>query len=82
MILQYAPTFEAAIAQGASPPEVAEVLLKTYGKDLMKLVMPTISAQQIKVALKRNGQGNSPLCRRDGQRFLIQVKAELEKLCG
>ena len=80
-VLEFQPGFEAALKQGARPREVAEHLTRLLSAlPMLAEVLGAISPEQVLAALERNDRGSSPLCQPDGQKFLGDVKAELEAL--
>lgn len=79
-VLQYQEAFEKAMAAGASPEEVAQKLLEQFGGGLIGQVTPLLSPPVIRAVLQRNGRAASPLCRREGQRYLAAVKAAIDNL--
>ena len=79
-ILQYREPFEQAMAAQATPKELAGHLLKTFPPAAITTIIPMLSPEAIRTVLQRNGQQGSTLCRREGQKYLRAVKAELEAL--
>jgi len=79
-ILEYQTPFEDAMKSGASPAELAAHLMKSFPPAMMGTIVPMISAEAIRAVLQRNGKAASPLCQRNGQKYLRAVKTELEAL--
>lgn len=77
-ILQYREPFEQAMAANATPHDLAAHLLKTFPPAAINTIIPMLSAEVIRTVLQRNGQQGSPLCRREGQKYLRALKVEIE----
>jgi hypothetical protein len=81
-VLEFRPLFEAALKQGASPTEVADYLVRTYNRERVAKVLPFIEPGYLLNVLQENGFDRSPLCRRDGQKFLRETYAVLQQRCA
>lgn len=76
---QMQPQLEAALASGNTPIEVAQHIHQQFG--VIGITMGAqISAESVARALQRIGQSTSPLARRDGQKFLRALQAEMIKM--
>lgn len=80
LVLQYQEAFEKAMAAGTTPKDLADYLMKTFSAPVMAQVVPMISAESVRTVLQRNGKQGSPLCFRQGQKYLRALKAELEDM--
>jgi hypothetical protein len=78
-VLEFRPLFEAALKQGASATELAEHCMRTYGRDNVALILKLITPDRVLTALQNGGFATSPLCRRDGQKFLRETFTILQK---
>jgi len=81
-VLQFLPVFELALKQGASAEELGGYLLNTYGKNNVGIIVTMINPERVVSVLQANGAGASPLCRRDGQKYLRETFGILQKLCA
>lgn len=76
---QIQPQLEAALASGHTPVQVAQHIHEQFG--IIGITMGSeISAEAVARALQRIGQSTSPLARRDGQKFLRALQAEMIKM--
>jgi hypothetical protein len=81
-VLEFRPLFEAALKQGAAPAEVADYLVRTYNRERVAKVLPFIEPGHLLSVLQEHGFDRSPLCRRDGQKFLRETYAVLQQRCS
>jgi hypothetical protein len=73
------PQLEEAFASGQTPAQVAQHINQNFGA--MGVSMGAqISAEAVAEALMRIGQAGSPLARREGQKFVRGLQAELVKI--
>lgn len=80
-IIELMPLFEGAYSQKQTPQDLADFCVKQFGKATCSAVIGMgISPERIIMVLQRNGQAANPLCRRDGQKYLRETFAELQKM--
>jgi len=72
-LLQFQPLFESALKQGASPEEFADHCMTQFGLQNIVAITQLVSPERVIATLQRSGQASSPLCRRDGQKFLRET---------
>lgn len=70
---------ESALQQGVPPETVAQGVFAMHGKKAA-VVANQLSPEGVADALVRIGQSGSPLTRREGQKFLVALQAELRRL--
>lgn len=82
VILQLVEPFEQAMAHGFAPADVANHIATKADipPALLGTVVSRITPEAVRGALQRNGRAASPLCRRDGQKYLRAVQIELQKI--
>jgi len=81
-VLQFVPMFESALTSGASPTQVTDYLVETHGAATVKLMVGIVTPERVLQALQANGRETSPLCRRDGQKFLRETYQQIQQRVG
>jgi len=80
-ILQFREMFETAFKANADPGEVADHLIGQIGVPTMTQLLGMVDPVRINGALQRGGFSTSPLCRREGQKYLRAIWGKLRQLC-
>jgi hypothetical protein len=82
-ILQFTPVLQGALEQGASPEEFAVQFVESVGPVLARQIAATITPQRIATAVQRQpGGSQSPLVRREGQKFLRELWDAVKRAAG
>jgi len=79
-LLEVEGTLIAAMNSATPPEKVAEFFAAQLGPERLQTIMGQVSPEQIQQTLRQVGKGNSPLCRREGKKFLEQLWRAIKRI--